>query len=104
MKPGTERDYRRRIALVIEAILTDPAAPHTCPKANVALVPGAAHNTFLDTCLPAVVDHLANLCKDNPGVDRDAVHTQSIETDIFNLPYVKLTHDRESCRHAIACR
>jgi predicted dienelactone hydrolase len=26
-----------------------------------------------------VVDHLANLCKDNPGVDRDAVHTQTIE-------------------------
>ncbi|MGF6602625.1 putative dienelactone hydrolase [Paraburkholderia sp. GAS448] len=49
------------------------------PKANVALVPGAAHDTFLDTCLPAAVDHLANLCKDNPGVDRDAVHTQSIE-------------------------
>ena len=29
MKPTTERDYRQRIARVIEAILTDPAAPHT---------------------------------------------------------------------------
>jgi AraC family transcriptional regulator len=29
MKPTTERDYRRRIARVIEAILIDPGAPHT---------------------------------------------------------------------------
>ena len=28
MKPSTERDYHRRIARVIEAILTDPGAPH----------------------------------------------------------------------------
>jgi AraC family transcriptional regulator len=29
MKPSTERDYHRRIARVIEAILVDPGAPHT---------------------------------------------------------------------------
>jgi len=29
MKPRTEQDYRRRIARVVEAILLDPAAPHT---------------------------------------------------------------------------
>lgn len=29
MKPSTERDYRRRIARVIEAILVEPGAPHT---------------------------------------------------------------------------
>lgn len=29
MKPSTERDYHRRIARVIEAILADPGAPHT---------------------------------------------------------------------------
>jgi AraC family transcriptional regulator len=29
MKPHTEQDYRRRIARVVEAILLDPAAPHT---------------------------------------------------------------------------
>lgn len=29
MKPSTEQDYRRRIARVVEAILIDPAAPHT---------------------------------------------------------------------------
>lgn len=28
MKPGTERDYRRRIARVVEAILLEPGAPH----------------------------------------------------------------------------
>ena len=29
MKPRTEHDYHRRIARVIQAILADPAAPHT---------------------------------------------------------------------------
>ncbi|NMV42257.1 helix-turn-helix transcriptional regulator, partial [Ralstonia insidiosa] len=29
MNPRTIRDYHRRIARVIEAILADPAAPHT---------------------------------------------------------------------------
>ncbi|MGF6916320.1 AraC family transcriptional regulator [Paraburkholderia sp. 40] len=29
MKPSTERDYRRRIARVVEAILVDPGARHT---------------------------------------------------------------------------
>jgi AraC family transcriptional regulator len=29
MKPSTERDYARRIARVIEAIVADPGAPHT---------------------------------------------------------------------------
>ena len=49
------------------------------PNARVAMVPGAAHDTFLDTCLPAVADELAHICNDPPGVDRDAVHTQTIE-------------------------
>ena len=42
------------------------------PKATVTMVPGASHYTFLDTCFPDVVEHLATICKDNPGVDRDA--------------------------------
>jgi AraC family transcriptional regulator len=29
MKPGTERDYRRRIARVVAAIVAEPGAPHT---------------------------------------------------------------------------
>ncbi|RFU43849.1 GyrI-like domain-containing protein [Paraburkholderia sp. DHOC27] len=29
MKPSTERDYHKRIARVVEAILDDPGAPHT---------------------------------------------------------------------------
>jgi AraC family transcriptional regulator len=37
MKPSTEHDYHRRIARVIEAILVDPAAPHTVDRlASVA--------------------------------------------------------------------
>lgn len=49
------------------------------PGAHITIVPGAAHYTFLDTCLPGLVDRLANICKDNPGVDRDAVHAQTAE-------------------------
>jgi predicted dienelactone hydrolase len=60
------------------------------PKAVVTMVPGASHYTFLDTCLPEVVGKLAGLCKDRPGVDRDAVHartaTQAIEFFAGTLP------------------
>ncbi len=38
MKPDTERDYRRRIGRVVEAILADPAAPH-----SVDSLAGVAH-------------------------------------------------------------
>lgn len=47
--------------------------------AGVAMVQGASHNTFLDTCVPEAVDKLATLCKDGPGVDRDAVHEQTAQ-------------------------
>lgn len=48
------------------------------PGASTELVPGATHYTFLDTCLPPLVERLAPICKDAPGVDRDAVHAQTI--------------------------
>ena len=38
-----------------------------------------AHYTFLDMCVPAAVDRLVIYCKDGPGVDRDAVHAQTLE-------------------------
>jgi predicted dienelactone hydrolase len=44
---------------------------------NVAMVQGALHNTFLDNCVPQVVDQLATVCTDGPGVDRDAIHEQT---------------------------
>jgi predicted dienelactone hydrolase len=49
------------------------------PKASLTMLPGAAHYTFLDICVPAAVDRLAIYCKDGPGVDRDAVHAQTLE-------------------------
>jgi predicted dienelactone hydrolase len=49
------------------------------PDAKVSMMPGAAHNTFMDDCLPGVVDPLASICKDPAGVDRDAVHAQTID-------------------------
>ncbi|MGN8062607.1 alpha/beta hydrolase family protein [Ralstonia sp. 22111] len=48
------------------------------PKADLLLVPGASHYTFVDTCLPGAAPHVPVLCKDNPGVDRDAVHAQAV--------------------------
>ncbi|WP_240161092.1 alpha/beta hydrolase [Burkholderia sp. Ax-1719] len=44
------------------------------PQASLTMVPGASHYTFLDTCLPVAAERLARICKDGPGVDRDAVH------------------------------
>jgi predicted dienelactone hydrolase len=49
------------------------------PKASLTMLPGAAHYTFLDMCVPAAVDRLAIYCKDGLGVDRDAVHAQTLE-------------------------
>jgi predicted dienelactone hydrolase len=50
--------------------------------ASVTMVPGASHNTFLDTCFPETVDKLAALCKDGPGVDRDTIHEQTAQSAI----------------------
>ncbi|MBB3260704.1 putative dienelactone hydrolase [Paraburkholderia bannensis] len=44
------------------------------PQASLTMVPGASHYTFLDVCLPGAAVRLARICKDGPGVDRDAVH------------------------------
>jgi predicted dienelactone hydrolase len=56
------------------------------PNAKVTLLPGATHYTFMDTCVPAVVERLARICQDPPGVDRDAIHTQASQTalDFFS--------------------
>ncbi|CAJ0820994.1 alpha/beta hydrolase family protein [Ralstonia flaminis] len=49
------------------------------PKADLLLVPGASHYTFIDTCVPGAAAHLpAWLCQDNPGVDRGDVHAQAV--------------------------
>jgi predicted dienelactone hydrolase len=47
--------------------------------ANVEMVLGASHNTFLDTCFPEAVERLPALCKDGPGVDRDAIHARTAQ-------------------------
>jgi predicted dienelactone hydrolase len=56
------------------------------PNAKVALLPGATHYTFIDTCVPAVVEQLARICQDPPGVDRDAIHMQASDAalDFFS--------------------
>jgi len=48
------------------------------PNADVLLVRGASHYTFLDSCHPGASTHLPLLCHDNAGVDRDAVHALAV--------------------------
>lgn len=56
------------------------------PNAKMTLLPGATHYTFMDTCVPAVVERLARICQDPPRVDRDAIHMQAIQAalDFFS--------------------
>ncbi|MGF6602624.1 AraC family transcriptional regulator [Paraburkholderia sp. GAS448] len=63
MKSSTERDYRRRIALVIEAILTDPAAPHTLDSlASIAhLSPYHFHRIYRALTGESVVETVQRL-------------------------------------------
>lgn len=49
------------------------------PGATLRLYPGAGHYSFLGRCRPALMKDLAFICVDGPGVDRDALHRQSIE-------------------------
>ncbi|WP_168790357.1 alpha/beta hydrolase family protein [Paraburkholderia aromaticivorans] len=71
-----------------EADVTAPVATNIhriaglMPKAHVEMVPGASHYTFMDTCLADVVAHLAGICQDGPGVDRDAVHALAADRAI----------------------
>ena len=44
------------------------------PTAKVAILPGASHYTFLDTCTPEGAQLLQQYCVDGSGVDRDEVH------------------------------
>lgn len=48
------------------------------PHPRVDMIPGATHDTFLNTCLPEVTATLAHLCEDPPPVDRDAVHALAV--------------------------
>jgi len=48
------------------------------PQASLLMLPGAAHYTFLDVCLPAAVQRLPAVCEDGPGVDREAVHNATV--------------------------
>ena len=84
--PGSFNDIRVPIALI--AGDADPIAPvgtnirrfgGFLPSASLSLLPGVGHYTFLDTCVPAMVERLATLCKDAPGVDREAIHQEAID-------------------------
>jgi len=55
------------------------------PTAGITMLPGASHYTFIDVCAPAMAERSPGLCKDNPGIDREAIHAQTIERAIAFL-------------------
>jgi len=63
MKPSTERDYRRRIARVVEAILLEPGAPHSLESlAAVAhLSPYHFHRVYRAVMGESVVETVKRL-------------------------------------------
>jgi predicted dienelactone hydrolase len=48
------------------------------PGASLAVLPGAGHYTFLPVCAPAMTAAMPQLCTDNAGTDRAAIHQQAI--------------------------
>ena len=85
---GTHAFASVDIPISLTAGTNDPIAPiatnieriaSLMPGAKVSMVPGALHNTFLNTCIPALADQAGAICNDGPGVDRDAVHAQTVE-------------------------
>jgi predicted dienelactone hydrolase len=60
------------------------------PKASITIVPGAGHYTFLDACVAEAAERLEHICKDDPAVDRNAIHArtaqQAVEFFSVNLP------------------
>jgi predicted dienelactone hydrolase len=75
------------IPIVLVAGSQDPIAPvntnmlriaSLMPDATTTLMPGVAHYTFTDSCLPDAIEQRPFLCKDPAGVNRDAVHAQTI--------------------------
>src|SRR5579871_976772 len=63
MKPSTERDYRRRIARVVEKILLEPGAPHTLESlAAVAhMSPYHFHRVYREVTGESVVETVKRL-------------------------------------------
>ncbi len=47
------------------------------PTAKVAIISGASHYTFLDTCTPQGEQFLPQYCMDGPGLARDEVHRKT---------------------------
>jgi predicted dienelactone hydrolase len=87
------RDVQIPVALVVGA--DDPIAPPATnaayfkqlyPKADLTVLPGVVHYTFLDTCAPAGTAAVPYLCQDAPGVDRAQVHAKvvALALDFFD--------------------
>ncbi|WP_419804898.1 alpha/beta hydrolase family protein [Terriglobus sp.] len=47
------------------------------PGAKIAVLQGAGHFTFLDTCTPEGVNFAPQFCQDPPTVNRETVHTKT---------------------------
>jgi predicted dienelactone hydrolase len=78
-----------KISIPVEIVAgaSDPVAPPAAnarylaahiPHAKVTIYPsGVAHYTFLDTCTAAGKKQSPDFCMDQPGVNRDAIHTET---------------------------
>jgi predicted dienelactone hydrolase len=78
-----------RISIPVEIVAgaSDPVAPPATnarylaahiPHAKLTIYPGGvAHYTFLDTCTAAGKKQSPDFCVDRPGVNRDAIHTET---------------------------
>jgi predicted dienelactone hydrolase len=84
--PDSLKDVKVPVEIVVGAAdtLAPPAtnAEYLAKETNgkVTVLPGAvAHYTFLATCTDNGRREMSGLCTDAPGVDRDAVHDQTID-------------------------
>ena len=78
-----------KISIPVEIVAgaSDPVAPPATnaryfaaniPHAKLTIYPGAvAHYTFLDTCTASGKKQSPDFCVDRPGVNRDAIHTET---------------------------
>ena len=88
MKPSTERDYRRRIARVVEAILLEPGAPHTLESlAAVALLsPFHFHRVYRALTGESVVETVQRL-RLAPAPQRRTDAAASVTTGAHDAGY-----------------
>lgn len=74
------------------------------PAAKIAVLQGAGHYTFLDSCTPDGLNFAPQFCKDPPSVDREAVHAKTTGMALaffdrtLRAPVIATAEDHDSRR------